>query len=64
MFPMVQEFLYYTIAHGYLMQIMNKSATKWNGIDDANVADYIAEANDADGVARFLECRILKNWRM
>ena len=24
--------LYYTVAHGYLMQIMNKSATKWNGI--------------------------------
>ena len=24
--------LYYTIAHGYLMQIMNTSATKWNGI--------------------------------
>jgi len=26
------EDLYYTIANGYLMQIMNKSATKWNGI--------------------------------
>ena len=26
------EDLYYTIAHGYLMQIMNTSATKWNGI--------------------------------
>ena len=26
------EDLYYTVAHGYLMQIMNKSATKWNGI--------------------------------
>ena len=24
--------LYYTIAHGYLLQIMNTSATKWNGI--------------------------------
>ena len=24
--------LYYTVAHGYLMQIMDKSATKWNGI--------------------------------
>lgn len=24
--------LYYSIAHGYLMQIMNTSATKWNGI--------------------------------
>jgi Cof subfamily protein (haloacid dehalogenase superfamily) len=26
------EDLYYTIAHGYLLQIMNTSATKWNGI--------------------------------
>lgn len=94
--------LYYTIAHGYLMQIMNTSATKWNGIkamldicncspnetvyfgDDQDdiepikmcgvgvavtngidnvkiVADYIAEANDADGVAKFIEYQILKN---
>lgn len=34
--PFVQkeltEDLYYTIAHGYLLQIMNTSATKWNGI--------------------------------
>lgn len=34
--PLVQkeltEDLYYTIAHGYLLQIMNTSATKWNGI--------------------------------
>ena len=94
--------LYYTIAHGYLMQMMSTSATKWNGIkamleicgcapdetvyfgDDQDdiepvkmcgmgvavsngidgvkrVADYIAEANDADGVAKFLECMVLKN---
>lgn len=93
--------LYYTIAHGYLMQIMNISATKWNGIkamldicncspnetvyfgddqddiepikmcgvgvavtngidDVRNVADYITEANDADGVAKFIEYQILK----
>lgn len=26
------EDLYYTIAHGYLLQIMSTSATKWNGI--------------------------------
>lgn len=26
------EDLYYTIAHGYLLQIMNIAATKWNGI--------------------------------
>lgn len=92
--------LYYTIAHGYLMQIMNTSATKWNGIkamldicncapnetvyfgddqddiepikmcglgvavsngiDEAKkVADYIAESNDTDGVAKFIEHWIL-----
>ena len=96
------EDLYYTLAHGYLMQIMNTSATKWNGIkamldacdcspdeaiyfgddqDDVEpikmcglgiavsnaieeakaVADYIAESNDDDGVANFIEHRILKN---
>ena len=33
-----------------------------NGIDGVKrVADYIAEANDADGVAKFLECMVLKN---
>ena len=88
--------LYYTIANGYLMQIMSTSATKWNGIkamldichcspnetayfgddyDDIEpikmcgmgiavcngieevkaVADHIAQSNDADGVARFIE---------
>lgn len=88
--------LYYTIANGHLIQIMNKTATKWNGIkavleiiscspdeavyfgddyDDiepikmcgmgvavANgikevkaVADYVADSNDEDGVARFIE---------
>jgi len=87
--------LYYTVAHGYLMQIMDRSATKWNGIkamleicscspketayfgddhDDIEpmkrcgigvavsngieeaktAADYVAESNDADGVAKFL----------
>ena len=96
------EDLYYTVAHGYLMQIMNTSATKWNGIkamldicncsphetvyfgddqddiepikmcglgvavangvDDVKlVADHIAEANDADGVAKFIEHNILRN---
>lgn len=94
--------LYYTIAHGYLMQIMNTSATKWNGIkamldicncspdetvyfgDDQDdiesikmcglgiavdngidevkeIADFVTESNDADGVAKFIEYRILKN---
>lgn len=94
--------LYYTIAHGYLMQIMNTSATKWNGIkavldicncspnetvyfgddqddiepikmcglgiavangiDDVKViADFVTKSNDADGVAKFIEHRILKN---
>ena len=92
--------LYYTVANGHLIQIMNKSATKWNGIqtmlefghcshsetayfgdddDDIEpikmcglgiavsnaieeakaVADHIAESNDADGVASFIEQMIL-----
>ena len=92
--------LYYTIAHGYLMQIMNTAATKWNGIktvldifqfspnetvyfgddqddiepiqmcglgvavangidDVKRVADFIADSNDADGVAKFIEARLL-----
>jgi len=96
------EDVYYTIAHGYLLQIMDKSATKWNGIqamletcncspdetvyfgDDQDdiepikmcgigiavsngidevksVADYVAENNDADGVAKFIEQAILKS---
>jgi len=90
------EDLYYTIANGHLIQIMDRSATKWNGVqamlnfancspsetiyfgddhDDlepikrcgigvavANAidavktsADYVADSNDADGVAGFLE---------
>ncbi len=96
------EDLHYTIAHGYLLQIMNTTATKWNGIkamldicncspnetayfgDDQDdiepikmcglgiavsngidevksVADYVIESNDADGVAKFIEHRILKS---
>ena len=95
------EDLYYTVAHGYLMQIMSTSATKWNGIqamleicgclpeetvyfgDDQDdlepiklcgvgvavanaieeakaAADHVAESNDADGVAGFLEQMILR----
>jgi Cof subfamily protein (haloacid dehalogenase superfamily) len=94
--------LYYTVAHGYLMQIMDKTATKWNGVkamldicgcsardtayfgddqDDVepikmcglgiavvngidavkNAADFIADSNDADGVAKFIEERILSS---
>ncbi|MBE6569116.1 MAG: HAD family hydrolase [Ruminococcaceae bacterium] len=96
------EDLYYTIAHGYLMQIMSTSAAKWKGIqamldicnctpdetayfgDDQDdiepikmcglgiavsngipeakaAADYITESNDEDGVAEFIEQRILKD---
>lgn len=92
----LSEDLYDTISNGYLMQIMNKTATKWNGIkaildlwnysvneavyfgddyDDIepikrcgigvavangidevkDAADYVAECNDADGVAKFME---------
>ena len=102
--PFVQEQLtddlYYTIAHGYLLQIMSTAATKWNGIqamldicgcspeeaayfgddqDDVEpikmcglgiavsngidevkaAADYVAESNDCDGVAKFIEHQIL-----
>lgn len=94
------EELYYTVANGHLIQIMNKAATKWNGIramleisncapeetiyfgddyDDIEpiklcgvgiavsnaieevkaAADYIAESNDADGVAKFIEQTLL-----
>ena len=94
--------LYYSIAHGYIMQIMNIFATKWNGIkavlgicrcsanetiyfgDDQDdiepikmcgigvavsngidevkdVADYIVESNDNDGVSEFLVHSILRN---
>ena len=88
--------LYYTVANGHLIQIMDKRATKWNGVkamldfcncrsaetayfgddnDDIEpikmcglgiavdnaidevkaAADDIAESNDADGVARYIE---------
>ena len=98
---MLTDDLYYTVANGHLMQIMNKSVTKWNGVkamleicgcsaeetvyfgddyDDVEpirmcgigvavsnaidevkaVADYIAESNDDDGVAKFIEGRILE----
>ena len=93
--------LHYSISQGYLMQIMDNSATKWNGVktllehfqcqpsdsiylgddnDDiepikasglgvavANAitavkeaADVIVQSNDADGVAKFIETRILE----
>ena len=92
--------LYYTIANGYLLQIMSKHATKWNGIQEMlarvgcspietmyfgddhddieslkmcgvgvavsnaieeakEAADYIAESNDADGVAKFIDNMIV-----
>lgn len=98
----IPEDLYYTIANGYLMQIMSRSATKWkgikamldicnaspdeaayfgddhddiepiimcgmgiavsNGIDGVKaVANHIACSNDEDGVAKFIEERILVN---
>lgn len=92
--------LYFTVANGHLLQIMDRSATKWNGIqamlnssnclpeetayfgddhDDLEpiqkcgmgiavsnaidevkaAADFIAESNDADGVAKFIRHRLL-----
>lgn len=48
------EDLYYTIANGYLMQIMSRSATKWNGIKEmlnigkcsSENAAYFGDDND------------------
>ena len=92
------ENTYSTVADGKLLQVMSRSATKWNGIrkmleaygidpseaayfgddnDDAEpirncgcgvavsnaldcireIADYVVQSNDEDGVARFLEER-------
>ena len=94
------EDVYYTVANNTLVQIMSKSATKWNGIkaalealnisqDEAayfgddnddiepirmcgmgvavsnaieavlNAADYITSSNDEDGVAHFIEAKLL-----
>lgn len=94
------EGLYFSVSGGYYMQIMNRDATKWNGVkamldhlgvapeeavyfgddfDDIEpikmcgvgvavsnaidevkaVADHIAESNDDDGVAKFIERYIL-----
>lgn len=96
----LSEELYVSVSAGYMMQIMDRSASKWNGIlhvlevlgstpaeaayfgddhDDvmpiklcgtgvavANgipevkaVADYIADSNDADGVAHYIEQHLL-----
>ena len=51
--------LYYSIAHGYIMQIMNISATKWNGIKavldiyrcSANETIYFGDDQDDIAVA-------------
>ncbi len=97
---MLSDDLYYTVANGHLIQIMSRSATKWNGVkamleicgcsaeetayfgddhDDIEpirmcgvgvtvsnaidevkaVADYIAESNDDDGVAKYIDRYIL-----
>ena len=96
--------LYYTVANGHLIQIMDKKATKWNGIramlemenispeetvyfgDDQDdlepirrcamgvavsnaneevkaAADYVCGSNDEDGVAGFLEQKLLRTER-
>jgi len=54
--------LYYTIAHGYLLQIMSMSATKWNGIkamlDICNCSpnDTIYFGDDQDDVEPIKLC--------
>lgn len=50
----ITDDLYYTVANGYLMQIMNRSATKWNGIKEmlnisgcsSDDAVYFGDDND------------------
>lgn len=60
----LSEDLYYTIAHGYLMQIMNKSATKWNGIktmlDMVNVSpeETVYFGDDYDDIEPIKMCGI------
>lgn len=96
--------LYFTVANGHLLQIMDQSATKWKGIqamlnishclpeetayfgddhDDLEpiqkcgigiavsnaidevkaAADFIAESNDSDGVAKFIRHTLLENYK-
>ncbi len=58
------EDLYYTIAHGYLIQIMNKTATKWNGIKEMlNTVDCLPEqtiyfGDDYDDIEPIKMCGI------
>lgn len=56
------EDLYYTIANGYLLQIMDKSATKWNGIkkmlESFNIAaeDAVYFGDDHDDILPIQNC--------
>ena len=56
--------LYYTIANGHLIQIMNKSATKWNGVkamlDAANCTaeETIYFGDDYDDIEAIKMCGI------
>lgn len=56
------EELYYTVANGYLMQIMNKSATKWNGIktvldmDDCPYEETVYFGDDYDDIEPMQRC--------
>jgi len=56
--------LYYTIAGGHLLQIMNRSATKWNGIKEAlKICGWSAEeaiyfGDDQDDVEPIIMCGV------
>ena len=60
----LSEDLYFTIAHGYLLQIMNKSATKWNGmkamLDILNVSpnETVYFGDDYDDIEPIKMCGI------
>ena len=54
--------LYYTVAHSHLMQIMNTSATKWNGIKqmltsfDISPEDAVYFGDDNDDIEPIKNC--------
>lgn len=58
------EDLYHTIAHGYLIQIMSKTATKWNGVkamlDAANCSpkEAVYFGDDYDDIESIKMCGI------
>ena len=58
------EDLYYTVAHGYLLQIMSRSATKWNGIKamldicDCSPSETVYFGDDQDDIEAIKMCAL------